>query len=242
MISKSELSALNEQYKDKPPEVVLEHFFKNYSGNIIFSTSLQAEAQVLTDIICRLDKSAVNFVTLDTGRMFEETYDIIHRTCMRYKINIKAMFPDAEKVEEMTAEKGINLFYESVENRKLCCHIRKTLPLQKALKGHKVWLTGLRRSQSVTRQDIPMIEWDENYQIIKVNPLVNWNYEQVWQYIKTNNVPYHKLHDQEYYSIGCQPCTRPIDKDEDIRAGRWWWETPENKECGLHSKEKMKTL
>ncbi|MGM0612073.1 MAG: phosphoadenylyl-sulfate reductase [Bacteroidota bacterium] len=239
-MSKLEITALNEQYINKSPEAILEYVFNAFRGDIVFSTSLQAEDQVLTDMICKLDKSAVNFVTLDTGRMFEETYDILHRTNMRYKINIKAMFPDNKKVEEMTTEKGINLFYESVENRKLCCHIRKTLPLQRALKGHHIWLTGLRRSQSVTRQDIPMVEWDDYHQIIKINPLINWTYEDIWEYIRTNNVPYHKLHDQGYPSIGCQPCTRAVSEDEDIRAGRWWWENPESKECGLHIEKNKK--
>lgn len=234
MVSKLELSALNEQFINKQPEDVLKHMLENYSGYIVFSTSLQAEDQVVTDMICKLKKEAVNFVTLDTGRMFEETYDILHRTNMRYGLKIKVMFPDREKVEEMTTEKGINLFYESIENRKFCCHIRKTIPLRRALEGHKIWITGLRRSQSVTRKDVPMIEWDEAHQMVKVNPLINWDFDQVWDYINSHKVPYHKLHDHGYPSIGCQPCTRAVSEGEDIRAGRWWWEDPENKECGLH--------
>ncbi|MCF8330891.1 MAG: phosphoadenylyl-sulfate reductase [Bacteroidales bacterium] len=234
MINKIEVTTLNEQYINKQPQAVIQYFLDQYPGEIVFSTSLQAEDQVLTDMICKHDKTNVSFVTLDTGRMFEETYDILHRTNMRYKINIKAMFPERDKVEQMTQEKGINLFYESIENRKLCCHIRKTLPLMRAIEGHKIWITGLRRSQSVTRKDIPMIEWDEAHNITKVNPLINWEYDDVWDYIKKNNIPYHKLHDKGFPSIGCEPCTRAVSEGEDIRAGRWWWESPDNKECGLH--------
>ncbi len=234
MTTMIELTALNEQFISQKPEAVISYILENFKDNIVFSTSLQAEDQVVTDMICRKDKEAVTFVTLDTGRMFEETYDVLHRTNKRYGINIKAMFPDREKVEEMTSKKGINLFYESVENRKQCCHIRKTIPLIRALQGHDVWITGLRKSQSVTRKDVPMVEWDETHQLVKVNPLINWDFDDVWDYIKKHNVPYHKLHDKGYPSIGCQPCTRPVAEGEDIRAGRWWWESPENKECGLH--------
>lgn len=236
MVNKIDLTVLNEQFSQQNAEDLLEYILTEYSqGGVIFSTSLQAEDQVITDMISKLgENEQVKYVTLDTGRMFEETYDILHRTNMRYKINIQALFPDREQVEEMTSKKGINLFYESVENRKLCCHIRKTEPLNRALKGHKVWITGIRNSQSVTRKDSNMIEWDEAHGLIKVNPLNLWTYEQVWDYIKTHNVPYNKLHDKGYPSIGCQPCTRAVDEGEDIRAGRWWWESPENKECGLH--------
>ncbi|MFO8087606.1 MAG: phosphoadenylyl-sulfate reductase [Bacteroidales bacterium] len=237
MITNDDIQALNQGFANKAPEDILTYILKEFAGEIVFSTSLQAEDQVITDMICRLNKDAVNFVTLDTGRLFEETYDILHRTNMRYKINIRALFPDREQVEKMTSEKGINLFYESVENRKLCCHIRKTIPLMRALRGYKIWITGLRRTQSITRHDLQIVEWDKTHEIVKVNPLANLNFEDLWAYIRQNNVPYHKLHDQGYPSIGCEPCSRAVADGEDIRAGRWWWESPDNKECGLHTEK-----
>ena len=157
-------------------------------------------------------------------------------TKSRYKINIDVYFPIAEKIQKMVNEKGINLFYDSVENRKECCFIRKIEPLQRAFKGLDAWICGLRRDQSVTRQDMKLVEWDDNNKLIKINPLIDWSEEHLWDYIKENNVPYNKLHDKGFPSIGCQPCTRAIEKGEDVRAGRWWWENPETKECGLHKR------
>jgi phosphoadenosine phosphosulfate reductase len=139
----------------------------------------------------------------------------------------------------MVNKEGINLFYDSIENRKLCCHIRKIEPLNRALEGLDVWISGLRRSQSVTRTEIKLVEWDENHKMIKVNPLINWTEEQVWDYIKLKNIPYNRLHDQGFPSIGCQPCTRAVQPGEDVRAGRWWWEEEHHKECGLHLKKKV---
>ncbi|MFO8054866.1 MAG: phosphoadenylyl-sulfate reductase [Bacteroidales bacterium] len=234
MIQQLNLNALNEQFNTKSPDEVLRFVLQNFQGDIIFSTSLQSEDQVLTDIICRVGKDAVTFVTLDTGRMFEQTYDILQRTNVRYNINIGVLFPQREEVEKMVKENGINLFYESVENRKLCCHIRKTIPLMRALKEHHIWITGLRRSQSVTRKELKMFEWDDVHRMVKVNPLINFTLNDVWQYIRKNDVPYHKLHDHGYPSIGCEPCTRAVKSGEEVRAGRWWWESPESRECGLH--------
>ena len=159
---------------------------------------------------------------------------MIQRTQSRYKMPIHISFPDADQVSEMVNNKGINLFYESVENRQLCCSIRKIQPLKKALKGYEVWITGLRREQSVTRTDLNPIEWDSTNLIIKANPLLNWTEKQVWDFINENNIPFNPLQTRGYRSIGCQPCTRPVAAVEDIRAGRWWWELPEFKECGLH--------
>jgi phosphoadenosine phosphosulfate reductase len=186
-------------------------------------------------MISKLDKNARIF-TLDTGRLFPETYDLIARTNKHYGINIEIFFPDTAQVEKMVNEKGIDLFYKSVENRKLCCNIRKQLPLKRAFKGLEVWICGLRREQSITRFSTPLVEWDEGNNMIKLNPLFDWTEKQVWDYIKKNNVPYNTLHDKGFPSIGCQSCTRAVKDGDDIRSGRWWWEEPENKECGIHKK------
>ncbi len=194
-----------------------------------------AEDQVITQMISDIDKSAHLF-TLDTGRLFPETYDLIDLTAKKYGITIRVMFPDAQETEQMVNSKGINLFYDSIENRKLCCYTRKLAPLKRAFEGLDAWICGLRREQSVTRKDLKLVEWDEVNGLIKVNPLINWSENQVWEYIKINHIPYNKLHDQGFPSIGCQPCTRAILPGEDVRAGRWWWENPETRECGLHKK------
>ncbi|MCD6089889.1 MAG: phosphoadenylyl-sulfate reductase [Bacteroidales bacterium] len=220
---------------NKTPQEVIKFFLEKYGDRIAFSNSLGAEDQVITDMIAKIDKSTKIF-TLDTGRLFPETFDLIDRSSKRYNISIQVYFPDAHQVEEMVKEKGVNLFFESIENRKLCCHIRKIEPLKRAFKSLDVWICGLRRDQSVTRTDIQMIEWDEANGLIKLNPIVDWTENQVWKYIKANNVPYNRLHDKGFPSVGCQPCTRAIEEGEDLRAGRWWWENPETKECGLHAK------
>lgn len=227
------IDQLNNRFHQSTPEEILRYFVQNYPNKIIFATSLGAEDQVITHLIACLDKPIPIF-TLDTGRLFPETYETLYRTVNRYEIDIQVFFPDAAKVEEMVNSKGINLFYESIENRKLCCHFRKTEPLQRALQGAEVWICGLRRQQSNLRSTHQLVEWDENYQLLKVNPLMNWDEKQLWEFIHTNNIPYNPLHDKGYPSIGCQPCTRAIEPGEDIRSGRWWWEISGNKECGLH--------
>jgi phosphoadenosine phosphosulfate reductase len=176
--------------------------------------------------------------TLDTGRLFPETYELIEKTNRKYGIKIEVYFPDYRRVEEMVRTKGINLFYESVENRKLCCHIRKIEPLKRAFENLEVWICGLRKDQSVTRFFTQAVEWDETNGLIKINPLINWTEKMVWDYIRQHEVPYNTLHDKGFPSIGCQPCTRAVNKGEDIRSGRWWWEMPEQKECGLHGRGK----
>jgi phosphoadenosine phosphosulfate reductase len=178
----------------------------------------------------------MKIITLDTGRLFQETYDLLDITRKKYNLSIETSFPDAVDVQNMVNTHGINLFYDSVENRKLCCFIRKTEPLSIALQGMDVWICGLRRDQSVTRQEIQAVEWDNLQKMIKVNPIVNWSLDQVWEYIRAHKIPYNTLHDKGYPSIGCLPCTRAILQGEDIRAGRWWWESAENRECGLHQK------
>ena len=207
-----------------------------FPGEILFSTSLGQEDQVITDIILK-NKIPVEIFTLDTGRLFYETYELIERTNARYKTNLKIYFPDSTDVETFVSEKGVNSFYESVENRKLCCYIRKVKPLNRALKNAKVWVTGLRAEQSENRKDMPIISWDEEKQLYKFNPLINWSFDEVLNYIKENNVPYNPLHDKGFISIGCAPCTRAVEPGEDPRAGRWWWETSQ-KECGLHTDNK----
>jgi len=215
------------------PEEVLAYFLNEYKGKIALASSLGAEDQVLTDMICGTDKNTRIF-TLDTGRLFPETYDLIDRTNKHYGINIEVFFPDPNNVEKMVHEKGVNLFYNSIENRKLCCNVRKQEPLKRAFKGLEVWICGLRRDQSITRFSTPVVEWDEANKLIKVNPLFDWSEDRVWDYIKKNNIPYNPLHDAGFPSIGCQPCTRAVQPGDDIRSGRWWWEEQESRECGLH--------
>jgi phosphoadenosine phosphosulfate reductase len=230
-----QIQKLNEKLKNKTAEQILFYFLKEYDGKSGLASSLGAEDQVLTDMIAKIDKSTKIF-TLDTGRVFPETYKVLDDTNKKYNISIEVYFPEYSKVEQMVKTKGINLFYDSIENRKLCCNIRKIEPLKRALKNIDVWITGLRKDQSVTRFFTPLVDWDEENQVIKVNPLLTWSEKDVWKYIKENDVPYNELHDKGFPSIGCQPCTRAINKGEDVRAGRWWWELPEHKECGLHVK------
>lgn len=205
-----------------------------YPGQVIFTTSFGLEDQILTDLICR-NHFPVKIVTLDTGRLFEETYKVFARTIEKYKINIETVHPDATELSDLLKQKGPFSFYDSVENRKECCRIRKVKPLEKALSGNKVWITGLRSEQSEFREKISLIGIDENYGIIKYNPLQTWTLEEVKTYIKENNIPYNVLHDRGYPSIGCAPCTRPVLEGEDARSGRWWWEDGSKKECGLHA-------
>jgi phosphoadenosine phosphosulfate reductase len=204
-----------------------------FPGKVVFSSSLGQEDQVITDIIFKNDLP-VKVFTIDTGRLFNETYELLDRITARYKKQVQVYFPEAADVEAFVTTKGINSFYESVENRKACCHARKVIPLNRALNGAKIWITGLRSEQSDNRKDMPMIEWSEERQLYKFNPLINWTYTQMMDYIKEHNVPYNRLHDKGFISIGCAPCTRAIEPGEDARAGRWWWEASQ-KECGLHS-------
>jgi phosphoadenosine phosphosulfate reductase len=227
-----ELKELETFLKNASVDDGLKKIAESFPGKVKFSTSLGQEDQVLTDMIAR-HSIDVSIFTLDTGRLFNETYELIEKTEARYKKKIEIYFPEAGAVEEMVNEKGINLFYNSVEERKLCCHIRKVVPLNRALTGASVWITGLRSSQTSIRQDLPVIEWLPEKNLFKYNPLLNWSYDDVMDYIHTNSVPYNPLHDKGFVSIGCLPCTRAIEPGEDPRAGRWWWETSQ-KECGLH--------
>jgi len=232
---KENIEQLNQQFEGQSPEAVIQYFLSEYSGKIALSSSLGIEDQVLTDMIVKADKSTRIF-TLDTGRLFPETYSLIDKTNIKYDIHLEVLFPDYMEVEKMVKEEGINLFYKGIDQRKACCRVRKLDPLKRAFQGLEVWICGLRKEQSITRQAVQLIEWDENNGLIKLNPLIHFTEDQVWDYIKKNHVPYNKLHDQGFPSIGCQPCTRAVQPGEDIRAGRWWWENPDQKECGLHKR------
>ena len=226
---------LNEKFSDAPAEDIVGYFLEAFKGRIALSSSLSIEDQTLTDIIVKTDKSTRIF-TLDTGRLFPETYQLIDKTNMTYGINLEVFFPNYEAVQKMVREEGINLFYNSIESRHRCCQVRKLEPLKRAMQGLDVWICGLRKQQSITRKDMQVVEWDDIHNLIKVNPLIDWSEEDVEQYVKQHHVPYNKLQDQGYPSIGCQPCTRAIKPGEDIRAGRWWWESPDHRECGLHQR------
>ncbi|MES2499536.1 MAG: phosphoadenylyl-sulfate reductase [Pseudomonadota bacterium] len=204
-------------------------------NKVTFANSFGAEDMVLTDIIEK-NQLPIEIFSLDTGRLPVETYDLIAETERRYNTKLNIYFPQAQTVEFYVKTNGINAFYESIELRKSCCHMRKVEPLQRALKGKKAWVTGMRAAQATTRSSLPVREFDEANGLEKFNPLSDWSEPEVWAYICMHNVPYNKLHDQFYPSIGCAPCTRAIAMGEDIRAGRWWWEDPTNKECGLHVK------
>ena len=198
-----------------------------------FATSFGAEDMVLTDLIAR-HAPWIEIFTLDTGRLPEETYRLMQKTREHYHLDIKVYFPIGETVERFVRVHGPNAFYESRELRQTCCHMRKVEPLQRALRGKRAWVTGLRREQALSRRDLTAREWDEAHGLSKLNPMIDWTGEEVWGYIHHFEVPYSRLHDQGYPSIGCAPCTRAVSSGEDIRAGRWWWENPEARECGLH--------
>lgn len=200
---------------------------------VAFANSLGAEDMVLTDIIDR-NRIAVEMFSLDTGRLPQETYDLMHIVRERYKTPLHVYFPDAKHIEAYVAEYGVNGFYQSIELRKTCCHIRKVEPLQRALQGKRAWITGIRREQAATRINLEISTFDADHNMQKINPLLEWSNAEIWEYLKQNNVPYNKLHDKFYPSIGCAPCTRAVTPGEDLRSGRWWWENPETKECGLH--------
>ncbi len=231
--SADEIRALNQQLKGKPAEEVLRWAADAFGSEVACASSFGAEDVVLIDMIAKV-APGIRIFTLDTGRLHDETYEVMERTRVRYGLPIHSYFPDREAVERLEREKGFYSFRESIENRKECCGIRKVEPLRRALAGMKAWMTGLRHDQSVTRTDMEVLEWDEGNGLAKVNPLINWSHEQVWEYIRANNVPYNVLHDHGFPSIGCAPCTRAVEPGEDIRAGRWWWENPESRECGLH--------
>ncbi|MBC7757443.1 MAG: phosphoadenylyl-sulfate reductase [Phormidesmis sp. FL-bin-119] len=205
-----------------------------YPGKIVFSTSFGWEDQVISHIIFKNDLP-IKVFTLETGRLFPETYYVWNRTLEMYGKQIHAYYPNTQAVENMISTKGPSSFYESVENRKECCGIRKVEPLKRALAGNSVWITGIRADQSMNREHMDNVEWDEGNQLLKCHPIFDWTLEQVKEFIRENNIPYNSLHDKGFPSIGCAPCTRAVREGEDFRAGRWWWEDQSKKECGLHT-------
>jgi len=200
---------------------------------IVFSTSFGQEDQAITHAIASTN-SAIEIFTLDTGRQFQESYELMDLTVKKYSLSLKTYFPSTPAVEKLVAEKGFNSFYTSVENRKECCFVRKMEPLNRAISGAKVWITGLRAEQSENRADMPIVEWDENRQLFKINPLIDWSFETLEKYLVEHKIPQNPLHKKGFISIGCAPCTRAIAEGEHPRAGRWWWENTQ-KECGLHA-------
>ena len=230
----SQTNDLIAKTKDLSIEETFAFLTNQFPNKVVFSTSFGQEDQVITAMIAE-SYAAITIFTLDTGRLFQETYDVFHKTLKKYKKHIEVYFPEATAVQNLLNAKGPNSFYESVDNRKECCFIRKVAPLTKALKGNSVWITGLRAEQSENRNDLHLFEYDSNFDIIKFNPLLKWTLKEVEDYLEKNNVPQNALHKKGFVSIGCAPCTRAIAEGEDIRAGRWWWESS-HKECGLHQK------
>lgn len=231
---KEHFEAIADRIKDLDPVAALRYFADQYSGKIVFSTSFGWEDQVITHMIFA-NNIPIKVFTLETGRLFPETYYVWNRTLDIYKKPIAAYHPNAELLQDMVTAKGPNSFYESVDNRKQCCFIRKMEPLKRALKGNTFWVTGIRSEQSVNRHDMSNLEWDEQNQMIKFHPIFDWSLDQLKEYIKENNIVYNTLHDKGFPSIGCAPCTRAVAPGEDFRAGRWWWEDQSKKECGLHA-------
>ncbi len=209
-------------------------FTELYPGQVCFSTSFSLEDQVILHHIVR-EKLPINIFTLDTGRLFSETYAVWTSSKEKYGVTIQSYNPDTQLLEQYINQKGPNAFYESVDNRKSCCYIRKVEPLKRALEGQKIWITGIRAEHSENRSELNLLEWDESRQLNKYNPLLYWKQEEVAHYISENEIPYNILHDRGFLSIGCQPCTRAIGPGEPFRAGRWWWEDANKKECGIHS-------
>jgi phosphoadenosine phosphosulfate reductase len=220
------------------PQEILEWAVRSFGADkLVQSSSLGLEDMVISDMLRKIS-SEVEIFTLDTGRLFQESYDLLEEARLRWKIPFRVYCPDARAVEELLEAKGPNSFYYSLENRKECCRIRKIEPLKRALAGRSAWICGLRRDQSVTRNTVEKAEWDGTFGLVKINPLAEWSEDDCKEYITTSSVPVHALHKKGFPSIGCAPCTRAVREGEDIRAGRWWWENPVSKECGIHKRYK----
>ncbi len=235
MTNNTELLLLSSQLRDKSIVDSLRVLTLGYPGKAVFTTSFGIEDQVITDIIFRNNIPA-DVITLDTGRLFPETYQVFSETILKYRKIINVCFPDAGNIEKLMTEKGPFSFYESKENRLECCHLRKVIPLNKVLKKYSIWITGIRAEQSDNRSSMANLEFDEVKKMIKYHPLFSWSLNDVEAYISENHVPYNTLHDKGYLSIGCEPCTRPVPEGQNFRSGRWWWETDGTKECGCHVK------
>ncbi|WP_353183479.1 phosphoadenylyl-sulfate reductase [Parapedobacter lycopersici] len=220
--------------KDRQPEEALAQLAARFPGELVFSTSFGLEDQLITHLIFE-NNLPIRVFTLETGRLFQETYYTWNRTLERYQKEIEAYFPDTHAVQQLITQKGPSSFYDSVENRKECCRIRKIEPLQRALAGAACWITGIRADQSDNRQGMADVEWDGTNGLVKFHPIYHWTLDEVKRFVKANNIPYNPLHDKGFPSIGCAPCTRAVQEGEDFRAGRWWWEDQSKKECGLHA-------
>lgn len=228
------IEALNQQIAGLEAPEALALLAQEFGGKAVFSSSFSWEDQIISEMILN-QKLPIEIFTLDTGRLFGETYYVWSRTNEQFDTHVKAYYPNQERIEEFITAKGPNAFYESIENRKECCHIRKVEPLQRALAGNALWVTGLRAAHSADRGSLPQVEWDSSNNIIKFHPLLHWDTEHVQEYIHSRGIPYNTLHDKGYVSIGCACCTRAVQPGEDFRAGRWWWEDKNSKECGLHA-------
>ena len=235
MLSTDEVAKITNALQETTLQKALQYIDRHFPNRAVFTTSFGYEDQVITHFIFTT-QLRIRVATLDTGRLFPETYLVYNRTVEKYNQPIPAFFPAASEVEALLSEKGPLSFYQSIENRKQCCDIRKVKPLARALSGSDIWITGIRAEHSPTRNNLTTTEWDDNHRLLKVHPLLQYKSQEVIQYIKENDVPYNILHDKGFSSIGCQPCTRAIQPGEDIRAGRWWWEENSGKECGLHVK------
>ena len=233
MISPEKIREYQEETSTSSPADLLHWTIQKFPEGLVFTSSFSAEDMVILHLIHTL-KLPIEIITLDTGRLPEETYELMEQVKLRYNLPIKVCFPNTTQIEKLVSEKGFFSFRMSIENRKECCRLRKIEPLKRALHGKKIWITGIRQGQSITREVARKVEYDASFNVIKINPLLDWSEEEIWDFIKKNDVPFNRLHTQGYPSIGCAPCTRAIKPGEDIRAGRWWWETPEQKECGLH--------
>ena len=235
VLDAAQVEKLAKEFESKLAQEVLRWALENYGKKVGLASSFGAEDVVLIDMMSKIDADRTHVFTLETGRLNQETYDVMDDIRVRYGIKIEAYFPDQKEVEEMIRNGGMNLMYESVENRKLCCEIRKVHPLNRALASLDGWITGLRRDQVATRSTTKKIEIDAAHGgIVKLNPIADWSSDMVWDYIKKYDIPYNALHDKGFPSIGCEPCTRAVQPGEDPRAGRWWWESAAAKECGLH--------
>jgi len=230
-----EIGEIRQRIENKPVEDQLKTISEIFRDKVVFTSSFGIEDQAITHMIFD-NNLPIEVATLDTGRLFPETYKVFNETYKKYQKPIKVYFPDHEAVEIMVTEKGPFSFYYSRENRLECCRIRKLLPLRRALKGKECWISGIRASQSDNRSQMDWIEYDEGNKLFKFYPVFNWTFEEVEKFIKENNIPYNLLHDRGFVSIGCEPCTRAVEKGEDFRSGRWWWEKGSEKECGIHMK------
>ena len=233
--NRTNVQAWNDELSGATPEEVLSWAAATFSGTVALASSLGAEDQVLTAMIAR-ERLPIGVFTLDTGRLFPETYELIAATTRVLGVPVDVYFPDAADVEEMVRLHGIDLFRDSVATRKRCCDVRKVQPLRRAQAGLEAWVCGLRSGQGATREQVAVVEWDAAAGLVKINPLASWSEEQVWAYVRANDVPVNPLHDAGMPSIGCAPCTRAVEPGEDVRAGRWWWESAEHRECGLHAR------